>query len=139
MQEEIARRTKMYKHEQCGTGRYPFTGLIVCSHCGRRYRRKTRANGYTWICPTYNSAGKSECPSKQIPEKTLIELTADIDLGTVKQMVAEDGNILRVCFKDGTERVLRWQDRSRAESWTEEMKQAARETAMKGGKSSAKR
>ena len=39
---------------------------------------------------------------------------------------AEKDNALVFCFKDGSETVKRWQDRSRAESWTEEMKDAAR-------------
>jgi hypothetical protein len=36
-------------------------------------------------------------------------------------------------FKDGTERTLYWENRSRRESWTDAMKQAARENALKGG------
>ena len=118
---------------------YPFSGLIVCARCGRKYKRKTTASGHVWICPTFNSAGKAVCPSKQIPEETLTALTADIDLSTVEHMIAEDGNIVRVCFKDGTERELKWKDRARAESWTEEMRQAAREAALKGGKKNGER
>ena len=92
-----------------------------------------------WICPTYNSEGKAACPSKMIPEDTLTALTADIDLSSVEHMIAEDGNVIRVRFKDGTERMLRWKERSRAESWTQEMRQAAREAARKGGKKDGQR
>ena len=42
-----------------------------------------------------------------------------------------EGNTLVFCFKDGTETVKRWQDRSRAESWTDEMKTSAREKTLK--------
>ena len=40
---------------------------------------------------------------------------------------AESGNTVVFYFKDGTEVVKQWQDRSRAESRTKEMKQAARQ------------
>lgn len=139
VQKEIARRQEMYKQRAKSRISYPFSGLIVCARCGRKYKRKTTASGHVWICPTFNSAGKAVCPSKQIPEETLTALTADIDLSTVEHMIAEDGNIVRVCFKDGTERELKWKDRSRAESWTEEMRQAAREAALKGGKKNGER
>ena len=38
-------------------------------------------------------------------------------------------NTLVFCLADGTETVKRWQDRSRAESWTPEMKVTASERA----------
>lgn len=139
VQREIKRRERAYKHERRSDMGYPFTGLIFCSHCGRPYRRKTTAKGFSWICPTYNSEGKAACPSKMIPEDTLTALTADIDLSAVERMIAEDSNIIRVRFKDGTEQILRWKDRSRAESWTEEMRQAAREAALKGGRKNGER
>lgn len=134
VQREIERRERLYKHEKNGKKGYPFTGLIVCGHCGRKFRRKTtRKNSHSWICPTFNSAGKTVCPSKMIPEETLMKLTEGVDLNAVDRMIAEDGNVIRVCFKDGTERILKWKDRSRRESWTEEMRQSAREAALKEG------
>ena len=45
---------------------------------------------------------------------------------------AEGGNTLVFLFKDGTQTVKRWTDRSRAESWPPEMRAAAREFAKKG-------
>ena len=45
---------------------------------------------------------------------------------------AEGNNTLVFLFKDGTQTVKRWSDRSRAESWTPEMRDAAREFAKKG-------
>lgn len=139
VQSELKRRESAYKHKKRNNMGYPFTGLIVCANCGRRYKRKTTAGGFKWVCPTFNSAGKAVCPSKMIPEDTLAALTADIDLSSVERMIAEDGNVIRVRFKDGTERALKWKDRSRAESWTEEMRQAAREAALKGGKKNGER
>ncbi|MBR3381654.1 MAG: recombinase family protein [Clostridia bacterium] len=139
VQEEIARRQELYKHRAKSRNSYPFSGLIVCASCGRKYKRKTAKSGHVWICPTFNSAGKAVCPSKQIPEETLKALTEGIDLSAVEHMIAEDGNIIQVCFRDGTKRELKWKDRSRAESWTEEMRQAAREAALKGGRKNGER
>ena len=45
---------------------------------------------------------------------------------------AEGNNTLVFLFKDGTQTVKQWTDRSRAESWTPEMRAAAREFAKKG-------
>lgn len=92
-----------------------------------------------YICPTFNSAGKAVCPSKQIPDETLKELTAGIDLRTVERMTAESGNILRVRFRDGTEQILVWKDRSRSESWTDEMKRKAKTAAEKRRKKNGER
>lgn len=39
----------------------------------------------------------------------------------------ENCNTLVFCLADGTETVKQWQDRSRRESWTPEMKEKARQ------------
>ena len=109
---------------------YPFTGLIVCATCGKHYRRKTTASGVIWVCTTYNTHGKKARASKAIPESILYDLTADIPLGDLTAIRAENGNTLVFCFKDGSQTVKRWKDRSRAESWTEEMKEAARQKTL---------
>ena len=129
VQEEIERRAKYYAPTKKATS-YPFTGLIVCGTCGNHYRRKTTASGVIWVCTTYNTHGKKGCASKAIPESTLYELTADIPLGDLTAIRAENGNALVFCFKDGTQAVKRWKDRSRAESWTEEMREAARQKTL---------
>lgn len=128
VQAEMARRAA--KHAPPGKGyrnRYPFTGLIVCGCCGKHYRRKVTATGPVWICGTYNTLGKAACPSKQIPEVVLTDLTADMDISDFTEIVAESGNRLVFRSQSGEETVKRWQDRSRAESWTPEMREAARQ------------
>ena len=128
MQAEIARRSaKHAPHGKDYRGRYPFSGLIVCGCCGKRYRRKITATGPVWICSTFNSQGKAACPSRQIPEQVLMDLTADMDIGELTEIRAEAGNILLFRFKDGRETVKHWQLRSRADSWTPEMRDAARQ------------
>ena len=84
-----------------------------------------------WICSTYNTHGKKACAdSKAIPESVLYELTADTPIGDLTAIRAEKDNTLIFCFKNGLQTVKRWQDRSRRESWTEEMKEKARQQAL---------
>lgn len=70
------------------------------------------------------------CASKAIPESTLYELTADMAISDLTAIQAENGNTLVFRFKDGSQTVKRWKDRSRAESWTDEMKEKARQKAL---------
>ncbi len=140
VQEEIQRRAEKHTHPGSKVKTYPFTGLLVCAGCGKHYRRKITKTGAVWICSTFNTLGKQYCPSKRIPEKTLISITEEL-LGSLDALPdkitairAENDNALVFCFKDGTETVKRWQDRSRAESWTEDMKSAARQKALERSK-----
>ena len=132
VQEEIKRRAETYYYPTKNRGNYPFSGLLVCASCGKHYRRKNTAGGPVWICPTFNSKGKAFCQSKQIPEDILVKTALavagcldalDIEITEIR---VEKDNTLVFCFQDGTETVKRWQDRSRAKSWTPEMKEAAR-------------
>lgn len=128
VQEEMVRRAARYAPPTKDyTKRYPYSGLITCGCCGARYSRKVTHGGPVWICTTYNSQGKAACPSKAIPERVLDSLTTDISLDDLTALRAENGNRLVFCFKDGSESVKRWENRSRAESWTPEMKEAARQ------------
>ena len=81
------------------------------------------------MCATYNKLGRKGCQSKAIPEKTLQELLQSIPMEEVEQIRAENGNCVVIRFKDVSETRLKWNDRSRAESWTPEMKEKARERA----------
>lgn len=136
----IQRRAEKHTHPGAKVKTYPFTGLLVCAGCGKHYRRKVTKTGAVWICSTFNTLGKQYCPSKQIPEKTLISITEEL-LGSLDALPdkitavrAEKDNTLVFCFKDGTETVKRWSDRSRAESWTEDMKNTARQKALERSK-----
>ena len=130
VQEEIAKRAEHYSGKKPSTVTYPFTRLIICANCGKHYRRKTTSTGIVWICSTYNTHGKTACASKAIPESVLYELTADTPLGDLTAIRAEKDNTLIFCFKNGERTVKRWKDRSRRESWTEEMKEKARQQAL---------
>lgn len=141
VQEEIRRRAEKHTHPGVKQKTYPFTGIVVCGGCGKHYRRKITKTGPVWICSTFNTMGKAYCPSKQIPENTLISITEEV-LGSTDTLYdkitairAEKDNTLVFCFKDGSEIVKRWINRSRAESWTEEMKESARQKALERSKS----
>ena len=140
VQAEKARRAARFIKKPAPKKTYPFTSLLVCDGCGKNYRRKVTKTGAVWVCGTFNSQGKAACASKQIPEETLQAVTAEV-LGhtdfsesllrrLIKSIVVCNGNVLIFRFFDGTETTRKWQDRSRSQSWTDEMKDAARQKAL---------
>lgn len=139
IQRELARRADSTQVKPGSAS--VFTGKIRCGICGKNYRRKTTHISITWVCATYNTKGKKYCASKQIPEETLKAVTADI-LGfcafdedvfaeRVAFIAALPDNVLEYTFADGHTAQSTWKDRSRSESWTEEMRQAAAEKTRK--------
>ncbi|NLE56611.1 MAG: recombinase family protein [Lentisphaerae bacterium] len=132
---ERERRARKFKCKQVPRKTYAFTGLLVCNHCGKHYRRKTTKTGIVWICTTFNSLGKSYCPSKQIPETTLTEIASEFD--DIKRIIVCADNMLTFHLRDGSSVNRQWQDRSRRESWTDEMREKARQKAFERGKDDA--
>ena len=127
VQLEMYRRAQKYGKQQTSE-KYPFSGMITCAGCGKHYRRKVTSTGPVWICSTYNTHGKAACPSKAIPESTLMEIAATVaDMGEITAVTAHNDNTLEFTLADGTVTVKRWQDHSRAASWTTEMRAAAGE------------
>lgn len=117
--------------------RYPFSGLLRCGNCGKPYKRVVCHGRACWQCSTYLLHGKTACPAKQIPESVLHALACDalgsssLDERLIRQHISEitipAPNKLIFGFSDGHIIEKEWRDRSRSESWTEEMKQKARE------------
>ena len=122
VQAEIQRRSIGKRDEPKKT--YPFTGKIVCEKCGKNYRRKTTASGIKWCCSTYNTYGKAYCDAQQIPESILEGLVGEREFQQIRVPCA---GVVKVIWKDGSETVHHWQNPSRAESWTDEMRRAAGE------------
>lgn len=125
---------------------YPFTSLLCCGLCGKHFRRKVTSAGTkyeksVWICPTFNTYGKSACPAQQIPETILFAKTSEVlgvtewDRETLMANISEiqvpGSSRLVYVFRDGRTQEIAWQNPSRRESWTEEMKQKARKDALK--------
>ncbi|OJU08858.1 MAG: resolvase [Clostridiales bacterium 43-6] len=135
VQEEVQRRAKKHKNDPGVKG--VFTGKIQCSICGKNYRRKTTPYNTVWCCSTFNTRGKAYCASKVIPEETLKNCIAEVlsgntftedgFTGAVDHIIAEPENRLRFVMNDGTEKEIVWKDRSRSESWTEEMREETRQ------------
>ena len=120
-------------------GRNFSTGMIRCGKCGAPYRRKHAAAGskyekIVWICDTFNTLGKSECTSQQIPEDILWEKIGEAGgLDGIAEIIVPDRFCITFNMKNGTTRNVEWRHRSRSESWTDEMKNAARENTRKRG------
>ena len=103
-----------------------FTSKIICGRCRKAYRRKTYVRkGYTnryhkWVCSTKITRGAHECPSCNVPERALYQMTADIlhteqvpdELFTQKinQIVVSGDHELTFMLTDGREEVRTWQD-----------------------------
>lgn len=146
VQQELARRAEKFQPNAPFSGEYPFTGLIRCGFCGGYFRRKIANAGSkyakpVWICNTFNTYGKDICSAQQIPEKILIEKTsevlgtADWDRETLLSSISEiwvpEHNLLMYVFRDGHTEEVAWQNPSRRESWSDEMKQTARERQLR--------
>ncbi len=145
VQQELSRRASLFP-TKVETVTHPFTSLLYCELCGKHFRRKianagTKYQKPVWICPTFNTYGKSACPAQQIPESILVATTSKV-LGTadwdremllqhIVQIRVPEHNRLIYVFTDGHEEEIVWQSPSRRESWTEEMKQQARENTLK--------
>ena len=121
---------------------YPFTGILRCGCCGGAYHHKTTRYNLIWICRTYNTKGKGFCSrSKQIDERKLYDainqyfgwdkFKQDKFLEKVEKIIANPGNELEIHLKDGTVDIIYWNDRSRSEAWTDDMKSKARAKAFK--------
>lgn len=123
VQLEMHRRAQKYGKQQTSE-KYLFRGMITCAGCGKHYRRKVTATGPVWICSTYNTHGKAACPSKAIPESSLMEIAATVSAtGEITAVTTHNNNTLEFT----TTTVKQWQDRSRASSWTPEMRAATGE------------
>ena len=112
---------------------------IHCGICGKKYRRKMARLGTPyaapiWICGTFAYRGKAYCPSKQIPEKILIDLIIetlgnDYSPDDIDHIEMYPHNRVLFVFADGHMEEHFWKDHSRKDSWNaEKRKQAAEKT-----------
>lgn len=144
VQAEIERRTSRIKlADQSAIVHSPFSGLIVCAHCGKHFGRHTENAGTkyskpAWSCLTSVTFGKEYCPMGQkSPEDILKQKTCEalglegldesIVREQIKEIIVPKAFTLIYVFKNGTEKEVAWQHRSRRESWTPEMKESARQ------------
>lgn len=140
VQDEIMRRKEGVNNKPI-VGQSEYTGIIRCGNCGANFRRKTN-NASTpyakivWSCATFNTRGRDLCNARQIPENILKDITVEVlglesyNADTVTDRilcikVPDDGVLVFVLF-DGTEIARNWQNPSRKDSWTDDMKEKAR-------------
>jgi len=79
VQREFERRNELRSSGDTGkgkySGKYVFSGMIICGYCGESYRRHQQYNKYkkyyTWVCKQHENEGKSKCKAKPIQEEAL--------------------------------------------------------------------
>lgn len=127
-----------------------YRGLLTCDICGKHYLFKNKRQKYLnrstpiWICYSYLNFGKNRCNSDQIPEGILnavtrkvldlpkeTPLTRELLLSRIEQITSLPGHIICFYLKNGITKTLHWEHTSRRYSWTPEMRQKAREKALK--------
>lgn len=123
---------------------YPFTGLIYCGECGHLFKHKVTKYYESWCCSQYDELGKAYCASKKIRDDVLRKACAEVlgidsfDETTFKENIrridAFNGNRLVFHFINGISKEVIWDNPSRRDSWTDEMKLKAKERSSKNGK-----
>lgn len=57
------------------SGKYAFSGMVICGECGETYRRHQQYNAYKkyyiWVCKRHENTGKENCRAKPISEAAL--------------------------------------------------------------------
>jgi site-specific DNA recombinase len=135
----MEQRRQAFRIDREEQKQYPFTGILRCGLCGKNFHRRSSEGCCSWICPTFQKEGKASCPSKRIPEPTLMKAAAEvlslaafdknIFAGKITEILVTGANTLAFVFKDGHIVSKDWSDRSRAASWTDEMREVARQRA----------
>ena len=83
----------------------------------------------------FSTKGKKYCASKQIPESILQQTTANVleleefdeeaFAAAVERIHVTGSNSLRYIFRNGHEQEVVWQDHSRRDRWTDDMRMQA--------------
>ena len=109
--------------------RYQYSDKILCGQCGKHYKRKIIQERLYWQCSTFLHDGRDVCPAQQIPERVLDDLAAELGgMGNIAEIIIPEPNCLVFRLAGGTEIERKWHI-SRRDSWTDEMKEAARQKA----------
>lgn len=120
-----------------------FKGIIRCGNCGHGYTKRS-AHGdrkALWRCNFYIMYGKDKCNSPSILDEEVVRLTKLV-LGTseinnedflskIKFIFVNSDKTVTFELKSGEKITHPFNDYSRKNSWTPEMKQKARERSLK--------
>ncbi len=79
VQQEFIGRNELRSSIRTGhgkySGKYAFSGMIICGECGETYRRHQQYNAYKkyyiWVCKRHENTGKENCGAKPISEEAL--------------------------------------------------------------------
>jgi len=123
-------RAERYKSRETAKSQSSLTGKVVCGNCGKNYKRRKRRDKWSWQCSAYLTQGKNACPAKQIPEDVLLDLTEQFP--DFMRIDVIGSNALKIITSDNKCHSFEWKDKSRADSWTDEMKEKARNKAKRG-------
>ena len=109
-------------------------GKIICGCCLKSYK-KVKKNGIErWICRRYLTEGKDHCCSKAIPHKVLIEKINEVLKGRklieLEFVTIFNDNRMLIKLKEEEAVLKTWALKSRRESWTDEMKEKARQKTL---------
>ncbi len=146
VQAEISLRAEKSKEKIKKTDQttHLFCGILKCDKCGRNYIYRQSSNKKSnvgfWSCPNFSTLGKTICPAKSIPEDILIakskeilsvpKINREIIISCIEKIIVCENNNLRFILKDGNIITMKWQHHSRSESWTPEMREAARQKTL---------
>ena len=79
VQQEFVGRNELRSSNRTGhgkySGKYAFSGMIICGECGETYRRHQQYNPYKkyyiWVCKRHENTGKENCGAKPIREDAI--------------------------------------------------------------------
>ena len=108
---------------------YDFKGMVFCGICGSRYVRKKNYKKYVWRCHVFHNQGKEKCQAKQVPDSILKEFAESFEKD-IFEITVLPNNRLHFIFEDKSEITTTWEQPSRRDSWTAEMKEAARQQSL---------
>ena len=128
VQEEMKRRRERIKWKKDRVDS-PLKGKIKCGCCGKNYLRKAYAYRTFWVCATYARKGKDGCLSKRIDEGELFKIIEElkIKIDSIREIIINNDMTLYILNKDGTKFTANWNVHSRKDSWTDEMKEKAKQ------------
>ena len=125
VQEKLNTNTHFYNTPK----NYDFKSIVFCGICGSRYVRKKNYKKYVWRCHVFHNQGKDKCPSKQVPDEVLKDKAKDFDK-EISKIIVFPNNQLKFIFVDNSEIITTWEQASRKSSWTDEMKETARQKTL---------
>lgn len=135
VQEEFKRRRDLGPFGNKSLHLTAFSTKITCGECGKHYRRSGKRSTagevyYIWTCQTKSQKGTKACGSKNIPEKMLQKVCAEV-MGLdefdedvfgqqIEEIIVIGADTLTFRFYDGHEVTTKWQSTAKTDWWTDE-------------------